>query len=54
MSEYLANGSEEVWLIYPKKRHAWVYTPNGAARLETRSVHSELLPGLDIPLGEIL
>jgi Uma2 family endonuclease len=54
VSEYLATGSQEVWLIYPEKRHAWVYAPNGAARQETRSVHSELLPGLDIPIGEIL
>ena len=54
MSEYLANGSQEVWLIYPKKRHAWVYAPHDAVRHEARSVHSELLPGLDIPLGEIL
>jgi Uma2 family endonuclease len=54
VSEYLTHGAREVWLIYPKKRHAWVYAPNGAARQETRSVHSELLPGLDIPLGKIL
>jgi Uma2 family endonuclease len=54
VSEYLANGSQEVWLMYPKKRHAWVYAPDGVVRHENRSVRTELLPGLDIPLDDIL
>jgi Uma2 family endonuclease len=53
VSEYLANGAAEVWLIYPKKRHAWVYTGTGTALHETRSIHSSLLPGIDIPLDQI-
>jgi Uma2 family endonuclease len=52
--EYLANGAAEVWLIYPKKRHAWVYGGTGTARRETRSVHTALLPGIDIPLDQLL
>ncbi len=30
VSEYLANGAAEVWLIYPRKGHAWVYNAPGA------------------------
>jgi Uma2 family endonuclease len=54
VAEYLANGSAEVWLIYPQHRHAWVYDGTGTARRETRAVHSALLPGIDIPLDQIL
>jgi Uma2 family endonuclease len=51
---YLANGASEVWLIYPGERHAWVYDGSATARQETRSIHTSLLPGIDIPLHEIL
>jgi Uma2 family endonuclease len=54
VAEYLANGAAEVWLIYPKKRHAWVYDGTGTARHETRSIHTALLPDVDIPLDRIL
>jgi Uma2 family endonuclease len=52
--EYLANGAGEVWLIYPQQRDAWVYDGTGTARHETRSIHTALLPGIDIPLDQIL
>ena len=51
---YLANGAAEVWLIYPDQRNALVYDGSAAVRNETRSIHTSLLPGIDIPLGEIL
>lgn len=51
---YLTNGAAEVWLIYPNRRHAWIYNGSGTARQETRSIHTELLAGVDIPLEEIL
>lgn len=54
VSEYLANGAAEVWMIYPKQRHAWVFTPDGAARRETGAIRSSLLPGIEIALSEIL
>jgi Uma2 family endonuclease len=54
VSEYLANGDSEAWLIYPKRRHAWVYDGSGAARQETRAIHTPQLPSIDIPLEEIL
>lgn len=51
---YLANGASEVWLIYPSERYAWVYDGTATARQETLSIHTNLLPGIDIPLHEIL
>jgi Uma2 family endonuclease len=54
VSEYLANGAAEAWLIYPKRRHAWVYDGSSAAHQETRAIHTTLLPSIDIPLDEIL
>jgi Uma2 family endonuclease len=53
VSEYFANGAAEVWLIYPNRRHAWVYASPGAARNETNSLHTPLLPGIEIPFSEI-
>jgi Uma2 family endonuclease len=54
VSEYLANGAAEVSLIYPRKRHAWIYDASGAARLESRWIRTALLPGVEIPLAETL
>jgi hypothetical protein len=53
VSAYLENGAAEVWLIYPKRRHAWIYG-SGAARHETRAIHTPLLPSVDIPFAGIL
>jgi Uma2 family endonuclease len=53
VSEYLANGSQEVWLIYPKDRRALVFGPGSAVRTE-HSIRTSLLPGLEIPLESIL
>jgi Uma2 family endonuclease len=53
VTEYLANGAAEVWLIYPRKGHAWVYEASGAARLETRAIHTALLPDVEIPFSAI-
>ena len=53
VSEYFANGAAEVWLIYPNRRHAWVYEGPGSARNETNRIVTPLLPGVDIPFSEI-
>jgi len=53
VSEYLANGSAEVWVIYPQHRHAWVYDNSSTARKEANSIHTSLLPGIGIPLDQI-
>jgi Uma2 family endonuclease len=55
---YMAHGSAEVWVIYPETRHAWVYlgrsdSATQSARRETRSIHSELLPGVEIAFDGI-
>jgi Uma2 family endonuclease len=55
IDEYLANGAEEVWALYHKRRDAWVYSKGtNIARHETTSVHSDLLPGIDIPFDKFL
>jgi Uma2 family endonuclease len=51
--EYLAHGSREVWLIYPITRRAWICRP-GTVAIEEQSIRSELLPGVEIPLDQIL
>ena len=50
---YLAHGASEVWVIYPVRRHALVYTVSGV-RNETRAFQTDLLPGVEIPLDQIL
>ncbi|MCX6629726.1 MAG: hypothetical protein NTW28_19075 [Candidatus Solibacter sp.] len=42
-------------LGHPETRHAWVYRDSmPAATRETGAMHSDLLPGIEIPLDEIL
>jgi Uma2 family endonuclease len=55
VADYLAHGTAEVWVIYPETRRAWVYrgAADGATR-ETEAIHSDLLPGIEIRLDEIL
>jgi Uma2 family endonuclease len=53
--EVVSESAAEVWVIYPDTRHAWVYDNSSpAARCETRSIRSPLLPGIEIPLEDIL
>ena len=55
VAEYLAHGSAEVWVIYPDSRHARVYDNSSpASRRETKSIRSDLLPGIEILLDDIL
>jgi Uma2 family endonuclease len=54
VADYLAHGAAEVWVIYPEARHAWVHRDAAAATRETEAIHSDLLPGIEIPLDEIL
>jgi Uma2 family endonuclease len=51
---YLAHGAAEVWVIYPELRHARLFYPDGSAITETKALHSRLLPGVEIPLADIL
>lgn len=55
VAEYLANGASEVWVIYPATRHALVYYASTQTVVrESRAIHSELLPGVEIPFTEFL
>ncbi len=55
VADYLSHGTAEVWVIYPDARHAWVYRGTlPEATRETLAIHSDLLPGVEIPLDEIL
>jgi Uma2 family endonuclease len=49
----LANGAKEVWVIYPETRRAWLYDGSGTA-YERSSISTALLPGIEIPLEQIL
>jgi Uma2 family endonuclease len=53
VAEYLTHNAQEVWVIYPDERHAWVYR-SATARLEKQAIRSDLLPGIEIPLADIL
>ena len=53
--DYLAHGTAEVWVIYPETRHARVHRQGvPEATRETEAIHSDLLPGIEIRLDEIL
>ena len=49
---YLANGSVEVWLVYPKTRCVWVYREGHAEQFES-VLRTSLLPGLEIDLSQL-
>ena len=52
---FLRHGAQEVWLIYPETRHAYVYKPHVAAAVrEDKYIHSDLLPTIDIPFDQFL
>jgi Uma2 family endonuclease len=51
---YLAQGSREVWLLFPRTRHAWICRA-GESTVEVQSdaIRSALLPGVEIRLDQI-
>jgi Uma2 family endonuclease len=52
---FLHYGTQEVWLIYPQTRHAYIYKPGAAVAVhEERAIHSDLLPGIEIPFDQFL
>ena len=53
VATYFENGSTEVWVLDAALPGAWVYRPGGHATLETKSIHSDFLPGLEISFSEI-
>src|ERR1017187_2764555 len=52
---FLRHGAQEVWLIYPKTRHAYVHKAGADTVVrEERAIHSDLLPGIEIPFDQFL
>jgi Uma2 family endonuclease len=52
---FLQHGAQEVWLIYPKPDHAYIYKPGVAVAVhEERAIHSDLLPGIEIRFDTFL
>jgi Uma2 family endonuclease len=47
---YFANGSEEVWIVYPKTRKVLVHRPDGTIRTVASELGSDLFPGWSIPV----
>jgi Uma2 family endonuclease len=57
VQDYLAAGVRLVWLLHPSNRSATVFRAGGAARLlldDDALDGGEVLPGLRLPLGEVL
>lgn len=50
---YLNAGAGEVWVFYPKTRHAMVYAKSGERREET-AFRTDLLPGIEVPFSAFL
>ncbi len=54
VSEYLTHGAMEVWVIYLKRGHLWIYMPNGAAEVHKAPFQSVLLGGAPIDVASFL
>jgi len=51
IEDCLAFGCREVWVVYPKRNHIWVYQPGNSGTLYNTSFDSALLNGqrIDVP-----
>jgi Uma2 family endonuclease len=54
IAEYLAGGALEVWVVYPKKEHLWVYRPDGTAEMHSGEFASQILAGAKIDVARFL
>jgi Uma2 family endonuclease len=54
VAEYLAGGALEVWVVYPKKEHLWVYRPGGTAEMYSGEFESQILAGAKIDVARFL
>jgi Uma2 family endonuclease len=52
--DYHTYGAKEVWVLYPERRHLWVYAAEISAQRHSGVFLSELLRGQPIDLGQIL
>ena len=54
--QYLQNGVQRVWVVYPDSRRVTVHRPGGSAQCyeeEATLEEPELLPGFALPLAEV-
>jgi Uma2 family endonuclease len=51
---YLAGGAREVWVIHPDERLIWIHRSSQPAQAYSGRFQSDLLPGIEIDLDEIL
>ena len=54
--QYLQNGVQRVWVVYPDSRRVTVHRPDGSAQCydeEATLEEPELLPGFALPLAEV-
>ena len=54
VEDYLAHGAVEVWVIFPERRHMWIYRPGGQGEIYAASFGSRLFAGERFDLDEIL
>ncbi|HMD71361.1 MAG TPA: Uma2 family endonuclease [Bryobacteraceae bacterium] len=54
IEEYSRNGAREIWVVYPARKHVWVYTSGAAAEMRSGEFRADLLGGGAIDLDEIL
>ena len=54
IEDYLAEGALEVWVLYPNRRHMWIYKPTGIAEQHAAPFQSELLGDAIIDIAEFL
>ena len=52
IKKYLANGSQEVWVVYPKTQCVWVFRQGHAQEFRGK-LRSEIGGGLEIDLDQI-
>ena len=52
--DYLAAGALQVWVVYPKRRHLWIYETDGRAVVYSGRFALTLLPGVELDLDAIL
>jgi Uma2 family endonuclease len=51
---YLSHGGSEVWVVYPSRRHVWIYRPGGTAEMRSGVFRPALLGGAEIDIEGIL
>jgi Uma2 family endonuclease len=54
IQDYLAAGALQVWVVYPKRRHLWMYETDGRAVAYSGRFGPTLLPGVELDLDAIL